>query len=218
MALGNLDGLLVTVPYKSRILPFADRLGPTAARIGALNALRREPDGSWTGDMFDGAGFVEAARGKGAVLAGRRVALFGAGGAGSAIACELAAVGVGSLAIIDPASGRAEALARRLATAFPACDIHAAVHVTADRNMIVNASTVGMRTGDGVPGDLGALDADTVVGDVVTASGPTALIRLATEHGCCAIDGHAMFAGQREALMSFLLRQPVASRPAAAAD
>ena len=26
MALGNLDGLLVTVPYKARILRFADRL------------------------------------------------------------------------------------------------------------------------------------------------------------------------------------------------
>jgi shikimate dehydrogenase len=55
MALGNLDGLLVTVPFKARMLPFANRLGPTAACIGAVNSLRREADGSWTGDMFDGA-------------------------------------------------------------------------------------------------------------------------------------------------------------------
>ena len=83
LALGNLDGLLVTVPYKALVVPFATRLGKTAASIGALNALRREADGTWTGDMFDGAGFVRAAERKGFTLRGRRVTLFGAGGAGS---------------------------------------------------------------------------------------------------------------------------------------
>ena len=107
LALGNLDGLVATVPYKARIVPFADRLGATAGCIGALNALRRETDGTWTGEMFDGAGFVRGAAHKGQVLRGRRVALFGAGGAGSAIGCELAAAGVASLAILDPQEQRA---------------------------------------------------------------------------------------------------------------
>jgi shikimate dehydrogenase len=210
MALGNLDGLVVTVPYKARMVPFATRLGPTAARIGALNALRREADGSWSGDMFDGAGFVQAAQRKGVALTGRRVALFGAGGAGSAIACELASVGAASVAIIDLAADRAHSLARRLAAAFPACDIHATTQVAADRNMIVNASTVGMRAGDGLPGDIGRLDANTVVGDVVTGAAATPLIRQAIEAGCSTVDGHDMFAGQMEALIHFF-------RPGAAA-
>ena len=60
MGIANVDGLVATVPYKAQAVQFADRLGPTASRIRALNALRREPDGTWTGDMFDGLGFVRA--------------------------------------------------------------------------------------------------------------------------------------------------------------
>ena len=104
----------------------------------------READGTWTGDMFDGMGFVRGAERKGEVLRGRRVALFGAGGAGSAIGCELAAAGVASLAIIDPQTERAAALARTLRDTFPDCRIEAAAAVPRDTNMIVNASTVGI--------------------------------------------------------------------------
>src|SRR6478752_8616123 len=76
MALGNLDGLLVTAPLKARVAAFADRFGPTASCIGAVNALRREADGSWTGDMFDGEGFVRGLLAKGARVRGRRVLQF----------------------------------------------------------------------------------------------------------------------------------------------
>src|SRR5664279_1347686 len=151
MGIENLDGLIVTVPYKGRAVRFATRLGPTASRVAALNALRRERDGTWTGDMFDGMGFVRGAERKGEVLRGRRVALFGAGGAGCAIGCELAAAGVASLAIIDPQTERAAALARRLRPIFPDCLIEAAAVVPRDADMIVNASTIGMRQEDGMP-------------------------------------------------------------------
>ena len=70
LALGNLDGLLVTVPFKARMLPFATRLSTSATIVGAINAMRREADGSWSGDMFDGIGFVRAAERKGERLRG----------------------------------------------------------------------------------------------------------------------------------------------------
>jgi shikimate dehydrogenase len=126
MALGNVDGLIATVPFKPRMLPFADRLGRAAKTVGALNALRREADGSWTGDMFDGMGFVHGAKNKGERLAERRVALFGAGGAGSAIACGLAEAGAKSIAVIDQDGAKAQALVSKLARAFPSCAVSAA--------------------------------------------------------------------------------------------
>jgi shikimate dehydrogenase len=132
MALGNLDGLLVTVPFKARMLPFASRLGAAAECIGAVNALRREADGSWTGDMFDGEGFVRGIERKGERIRGRRVLMFGAGGAGSAIACALAGAGVESIGIVDPDAGRVEALAEALRNAFPDCDVAAAPSKAAD--------------------------------------------------------------------------------------
>ena len=204
--LGNLDGLTVTVPYKVAAARFADRLGPTASRIGAINALRREPDGTWTGDMFDGAGFVRGAQAKGAALMGRHVALFGAGGAGSAIGCELAAAGVASLAIIDPQHGRATTLAETLSAAFPACSVTAADAVASGFDMIVNASTVGMRDADGLPGAIGPLESTTLVGDVTVRDAPTALLRHALECGCSVVNGRDMLLGQSAALMAFFAK------------
>ena len=69
--------------------------------------------------------------------------------------------------------------------------------------MVVNATPVGMRQGDGLPGPIGHLDPRTLVGDVVISETPTALIRLATTHGCRFIDGRDLFAGQVEALSAF---------------
>ncbi len=205
-AIGNLDGLIMTVPYKAEAARFADRLGPTASKIRALNAMRREPDGTWTGEMFDGKGFVRGARAKGAVLEGRNVALFGAGGAGSAIGCELAAAGVASLGIIDPQAGRATALAQTLAREFPGCRIAAVPAMPAGADMIVNASTVGMRDTDGMPGDIGTFDSGTIVGDVIVSETPTALLRHALAHGCTVVSGRDMFFGQLDSVVSFFAR------------
>jgi len=203
MRLRNLDGLIFTVPYKARATRFAQRLGPVAARIGALNALRREDDGTWSGDMFDGAGFVRGVHRKGGVLKSRNVVLFGAGGAGSAIACEIAAAGVQSLSIVDLQKERAATLVSTLAGAFPACRIEAVDMAPRSFDMVVNASTVGMRDDDGLPGELGDLAASTLVGDVIVSQQPTALIRHAIRHGCRYVDGHDMIGGQADALVAF---------------
>ena len=206
MGLGNVDGLVLTVPFKGRAAAFATRLGKTASAIGAVNALRRERDGSWTGDMFDGVGFVRGAERKGLVLTGRKVAMFGAGGAGSAIGCELLAAGAASLAIVDPARDRANALAERLARAYPGVSIEAAAAVPSDADMIVNASTIGMKDGDGLPSDVGTLDRGTLVGDVINADAPSPMIRHAMRHGCPYVTGREMFEGQADALMAFFGR------------
>ena len=85
----NLGGLVFTIPYKVRACALADELGPQARAVGAINALARGGDGRWRGDIFDGMGCVEAFRRRGIPLAGKRVMLIGAGGAGSAIAVAI---------------------------------------------------------------------------------------------------------------------------------
>ena len=203
LALGNLDGLIVTVPFKVRIVSFAQRLGATARTVGAANALRREPDGSWTADMFDGLGFVRGAERKGERIRGRSVALFGAGGAGSAIACELAQGGVESIDIIDTDTPRATRLAATLTRAFPRCKLVATGALRPGIDMIVNASPVGMRPDDGMPGAIRRLDPGTLVGDVVVTPTATVLSRHATQCSCAYVDGRDMHAGQVDALLAF---------------
>lgn len=85
----NLDGILVTVPHKIEVCRYADLLGPAAEVAGSANALRRNPDGTWLAENFDGAGFVHGLRVHGQDPAGATVALAGAGGAGRAVAAAL---------------------------------------------------------------------------------------------------------------------------------
>lgn len=204
LGMANLDGVLVTVPFKARMLAFVHDVGPTARAVGAVNALRREPDGTWTGDMFDGAGFVRGLEQKGARISGRHVVQFGAGGAGCAIAYALAQAGVASLQVVDPDARRAHALVDLVRAAFPALPVKATTRREPGTDMIVNASPVGMRPDDGLPGDIGTLQPGDVVGDVVIVDPPTALVAAARRAGCICADGRDMHAGEVDMLAAFL--------------
>ena len=150
MAIANLDGIIATVPYKARIMPFIGNALPMAAKVGAANALRREADGSWSGDMFDGRGLIRGLRDAGIPLGGRRVMLAGAGGAGSAVAVALADSGAAAMTIFDVDAGKVEALAARVAIAYPACDVRAGPVQIPGHDMLVNATPIGMAPGDGL--------------------------------------------------------------------
>ena len=90
----NLDGLIVTVPHKFACTAFCDQLSERAAFLGAVNTVRRNAQGQWEGDMFDGLGYVRALEKNGCQPRGLRALLVGAGGAGSAIAHSLVQAGV----------------------------------------------------------------------------------------------------------------------------
>ncbi len=75
----NIIGALVTMPHKIATCDLVQRLSPTAAIAGACNAIRREADGSLSGDMFDGEGFVLGLRRKG-LTQGRGALVVGSGG------------------------------------------------------------------------------------------------------------------------------------------
>nr|VUD28526.1 shikimate 5-dehydrogenase [Raoultella sp. NCTC 9187] len=89
----NIVGALVTMPHKIATCGLVQHLSPAAAIAGACNAIRREADGSLSGDMFDGDGFVLGLRRKGFQPQGARALVVGCGGVGSAIAASLAAAG-----------------------------------------------------------------------------------------------------------------------------
>ena len=106
----NVDGIIVTVPHKFSCFDLCATTSDPARFLQAVNTLRRNPDGSWHGDMFDGMGYVEAMRAKGGEPQGQRALLVGAGGAGSAIAYSLVTAGVRELAIHDPDTVRRDNL------------------------------------------------------------------------------------------------------------
>ncbi len=202
-ALLNLDGIIVTVPYKARILPELDRVLPTGQKVGAVNAMRRETDGSWTGDNFDGKGLLQSLAKMGHEVRGLKAAIIGCGGAGSAVAVAFAEKGAAALTLYDIEEGRARDLARRLETLFPDCVFGVLPPDPSRQDILVNASPVGMAPGEGLPYPFGPLDPRLLVIDVVMKPPLTPLLRFAESCGCRTVQGRAMLDGQVEEVMGF---------------
>lgn len=181
--LRNFGGFIATVPHKTATTGLCDALTREAEQIGAVNCVRRDADGRMIGTMLDGIGFVEALRVSGLEPRGRNVALAGAGGAASAIAFALAAVGVARLTILNRTADRAEALAARLRAAYPSLAI-AAEGTQAEHDLLVNGTSLGMRPQDAAPFDLTTLHAGQFVAEAIMDPETTPLLAAALAAGC----------------------------------
>lgn len=201
--IGNLDGLLVTIPHKVDVCRYADAVSEAATLAGSANALRREPDGSWTAENFDGAGFVRGLRAAGIDPAGRRVALVGAGGAGSAVAAALLTEGVAHLELCDRDEARLAEVAHRLAPRFPGRVSWSTAPRLEAADLAVNATPLGLRPGDPLPFDVARLAPGAVVADIVMRPKETALLRAAAERGRPVHPGSPMLTSQLDLYRTF---------------
>jgi shikimate dehydrogenase len=203
MNTANVYGIVITYPFKHRALPLASQLTAVASRVGAVNALRRQADGTWMGAMFDGDGLVRAARSLIPSFAGLRTMLLGAGGAGRAIAYALAEAGVRYLAIYDADGDKAALLVEGVREFFPDCLAEATGPVLDRPDLLINATPVGLSPHDGLPIELGALRPATVVIDIVARCEGTLLLEFARTIGCPHVGGAAMVEGQADIVLDF---------------
>jgi len=200
----NIDGIIVTVPHKFDCYAFCKTASPRAEFLNAVNTMRRNPDGSWHGDMFDGLGYVSAMQNKGCQLSGKKALLVGAGGAGSAIAHSLVLAGVKELAIHDENTERRESLITRLNSLKMGDVVTGSADPTAC-DVVINATPVGMQTGDPLPIAAEAITPSMFVGCVITVPAVPPLIEAARAKGCNTVTGADMFAQVRELMVQFLL-------------
>lgn len=202
-------GCNVTMPHKQAVIPLLDRLEPIAARIGAVNTVVREADGTLTGTNTDAPGFLEPLR---PALARRHLLrmarVLGTGGAARAIVAALADEGfVIVLAGRDPAKARA--LLDELAPADGRLEHHAiALDHFADPtdfpfddregsfDLIVNASPLGMTGNPPLAFDFSHAPPGSVVYDIVTSPLDTAFLGRARAAGFATVDGLSMLIGQ----------------------
>jgi len=128
------QGLTVSMPYKKAVIPFCDALDPLAERIGSVNALLVEPDGSLKGYNTDYYGFAWMVKHAGVNLRGAKVLMLGTGGA--AAAAEAFAADLGAREVVS-VSGGGEA------------DYTSVYALHSDAEVIVNATPVGMHPDNG---------------------------------------------------------------------
>ncbi|KAB1072995.1 shikimate dehydrogenase family protein [Methylobacterium planeticum] len=193
--LENFGGFIATVPHKEPILDLCDALTPEARRTGAVNCVRREPDGRMVGTMLDGIGFLEALRASGLDPRGLHVGLAGAGGAACAVAFALAEAGIAHLTIRNRGVDRAAALAARLAAAFPRLSLGAG-RAQPDHDLLINATSLGMRSADAAPFDLAAIHPRQFVADAIMEPEMTSLLAAAQAAGCRIQKGRPMLESQ----------------------
>lgn len=205
----SLGGLIVTVPHKSAVVSLCDEVGQAAAQIGAANAVRRKPDGRMACEMFDGMGFVTGLVKQGIDTANLRVLLIGAGGAASAIAFALAARGCAALTIANRTLGKAADLADRVKSAYGKCDVRAGAADPTGHDLIVNATSLGLRPEDPLPLKVEKLTPEMCVAEVVMNPEETALLAHAAEAGCRTHLGRHMLEAQVQLLADFIDAVPL---------
>ena len=196
-------GCNVTMPHKQAIMPLLNRIDDEAARIGAVNTVVREADGSLTGYNTDAPGFLEPV----APLLGdedyRFAYVIGTGGAARAIIDALfhAEFMIWSISR-NPAKAKAEFghyLGDDPEFLIDLAELPSGPLRPADPevfSLIVNATPLGMTGHDRLDLPWGGFLANATVYDIVTAPVDTALLQQARAQGLATIDGLAMLIGQ----------------------
>lgn len=182
-SLRNLIGFGVTLPHKQEVFRLCDSLDAAAERVGAVNVVRREADGTLRGYQFDGLGFASGLEAEGHIIRGRDCLLIGAGGAAAAIAHELIDRKVSSLAIANRTHSKAEKLAASVNHRIGRTVAYAADAKPASGQLIINSTSLGLHANDPLPLDPDCIDASMLVAEVIAKPEKTALLIEAERRG-----------------------------------
>lgn len=204
----NLDGFIVTAPHKAEAKQLCDAVGGDGVNTGVVNTVRRDKDGRFVGTLLDGRGFVRGLQNEGHTVEGRRFYLAGAGGAGTALAYALAGSGAAAITLHNRTRAKAEKLAAGVKAAFPACDVRLGSADAAGHDVAVNATSLGLEPNDGHSFDLGSVDRDALVAEVVMKPDMTPLLIAAKARGHRIHFGIHMLNSQLALMMEFLGLEP----------
>ncbi len=198
----NVGGFNVTMPDKTAVAGLVDRLSPAAELVGACNTVVVEEDGSLTGHITDGIGFVRNLKEHGVEVKGKKTVLLGTGGAATAIAVQMALDGVNEIAIFnrkDEFFANGEKTVEKIRKAVPSIgniyiedldNRELLKQVIGESDILINATRAGMSPMEDVlPVPAEFLHKDLAVADVVYNPRETLLIKKAKEAGCRAAVG-----------------------------
>lgn len=204
----GMGGLNVTVPHKRAVIPFLDSLGEEAAKMGSVNTVVRAEDGRLVGHNTDAAGFLGALAHHGADVAGKRALVYGAGGAAPAVLRALQLGGAAGAHVFNRTREKADALADLFncesfqvkAEDFSSPEIDT---LYGNADIIINATSIGLREGDTPPVEVGKITSRHTVADIIYNPWETALLREARQKGAAVFNGYEMLV--RQAAEAFTL-------------
>lgn len=188
----GLRGLSVTIPHKEAVLPACDSLDPLAEKIGAVNTLVWDANFSIRGYNTDAEAAADSLQSALGPMAGKNVAVLGAGGAGRAVAFGVKSRGA-NVFICNRTPEKAQALLRDVGATVTGFDTLAQQKIDA----IVNTTSLGMSPNVAEsPLTESQIPPGCVVFDTVYNPRRTRLLELAQARGCRIVEGVEMFIAQ----------------------
>jgi shikimate dehydrogenase len=199
-------GVNITIPHKFEALEVVDELDPLARQLGAVNTLAIR-DGRLHGYNTDGPGFLRSVKEAfGAEVKDLSLLILGAaGGAGRAVAVQSVLSGCRHLVLANRTESKLAPLLTELAglhdgsLAVKTCSLEPnnLAQMLPDVDIIVNATSVGMKADDAPLLPVGCLTKNHGVYDMVyRASGPTDLITQAIQAEARHADGMCLLLHQ----------------------
>ena len=191
-------GCNLTIPHKVEAMAIVDRVDTAALRIGAINCVTVEPDGSLSGTNNDGFGYfesVQAAHPTWQVDTGPIVVL-GAGGGARAVIVALADRGAREIRVLNRTDARAQQLADDLGAPVKASRWTQRTDALEGAAMVINTTSQGMVGQPALDLSLDRLPQTALVSDIVYIPQLTPLLAAAQARGNPAVGGLGMLINQ----------------------
>ncbi|EOS22430.1 shikimate 5-dehydrogenase [Lachnospiraceae bacterium 3-1] len=196
-------GSNVSMPNKTVVHKYLDKLSPAAELCGAVNTIVNE-NGVLTGHITDGIGYMKALKDNNIDVIGKKMTIVGSGGAATAIEVQAALDGVAEMSIFnikdkfwDNAQETVKKIMERTnckVALYDLADLDKLKEEIADSYLFANATGMGMKPLEGqtyIP-DKSFFRPDLIVTDVVYSPRETAMLKMAKEVGCKTMNGMGM--------------------------
>lgn len=204
------SGWNVTIPHKEAIIPYLDRLDDSAKRMGAVNTVVVEKDGSLTGHNTDGDGFVQSLEEAiGFDFKHVPILVIGAGGAARGISFALKSHGYLNISCTNRTIDAAKKLVQEI-EGSRVLSLKEAANELAAFQIIIQTTPAGMKDSDvDMPLMLNLLKPSAIVVDIVYNPLLTPFLLEAKEKGANIVTGLGMFVHQGAlSFQKWTTRQP----------
>jgi shikimate dehydrogenase len=194
----RMRGCNVTTPHKQAVMPLIDHVDPMARRIGAVNTIVVEDDGSLRGFNNDGNGFVQSVRDAKPDWrpdAGP-ICVLGAGGAARAVVASLAEQGAREIRVLNRTPDRAQELQALFGVPVTALDWDQREAAVEDVALVVNATNQGMAGKPPLDIRLDRLAKHAIAADLIYTPPETPFLAAARARGNLTVNGLGLLLNQ----------------------
>jgi shikimate dehydrogenase len=179
-------------------MPLMDRVDPLAARIGAINTIVVEADGTLVGYNNDAYGYIQSlldAQPDWRADAGP-ITVLGAGGAARAILVALAERGAKEIRLCNRSLDKAQALAAEFGAPIKAVPWEQRADALDGCALLVNTTSLGMKGQEPLELSLEKLPSRALVSDIIYVPLETPLLAAARQRGNPTVNGLGMLLNQ----------------------